>query len=161
VLLFTEGYWWVLLYKPSSFSSYLLNVLLQLANKKWDSKQTNKQTFIYVCVWYEPVYALVLPCVWVSTIIYDIGLCCSLYICICPTTALEVYIFFVWWKCLSAYVCMYVCIYIYTLKQTHADLLICTVCSSDLCIPYVNVMERCFMLFCSEGIYTYSKQAGK
>jgi hypothetical protein len=26
-------------YKPSSFSSYLLNVLLQLANKKWDSKQ--------------------------------------------------------------------------------------------------------------------------
>jgi hypothetical protein len=28
--------------KPSSFSSYLLNVLLQLENKKWDSKPKKK-----------------------------------------------------------------------------------------------------------------------
>jgi hypothetical protein len=28
--------------QPSTFSSYLLNVLLQLANKKWDSKQKKK-----------------------------------------------------------------------------------------------------------------------
>jgi hypothetical protein len=33
------------LYKPSSFSSYLLNVLLQLANKEWDSKQNKKKLY--------------------------------------------------------------------------------------------------------------------
>jgi hypothetical protein len=27
------------------FSSYLLNVLLQLANKEWDSKQTKKKLY--------------------------------------------------------------------------------------------------------------------